>query len=442
MPKLRQLSALVLARAMLAEPDRSAPALRARMARCLATDPAWLAPLAECCAAQMATPQPSLRRLATLIAADPDFEPSPPRHYLLSVADEQAPPPPALAHCALPALPHSAALAEFLGISAAGLWRLTRPSAWQRREPLAEQHYRCRLLAKRSGGWRLLEVPEPYLMALQRRVLSGLLDRLPPHPAACGFAPGRSVLDHARAHEGQAVVLSFDLQDFFASVRAARVQALFATLGYADEVARLLSALCCSATPEPVLSRLRQEGGLSWQQCQRLRDAHLPQGAPSSPALANLCAFGLDRRLAGLARALGARYSRYADDLVLSGPASLQAARPRIEAWVGRIAIEQGLALNHRKTRCQTRSRRQSVCNIVVNQRSNLPRAEFDRLKAQLHGCVRHGPASQNREGHADWQAHLRGRLAWATQLNAQKAQRLWRLYERIDWTTSERDIR
>ena len=111
------------------------------MALCLAADPAWLAPLSKRCAAQMASPQLSVRRLAALIAADPDFEPSPPRHYLLSVADEQALPPPALAQCALPALPHSAALAEFLGISDAGLWRLTRPSEWQRREPLAEQHY-------------------------------------------------------------------------------------------------------------------------------------------------------------------------------------------------------------------------------------------------------------------------------------------------------------
>jgi hypothetical protein len=301
--------------------------------------------------------------------------------------------------------------------------------------PLGEQHYRYRLLPKRSGGWRLLEVPAPWLQAVQRRLLDALLNRVPPHEAACGYAPGRSLIQHLRCHAGQAVLLKFDLQDFYTTVRAARVQALFTTLGYPEVVARELTALCTTATPEPLLQRLHEQAGsLSWPQRQRLRDAHLPQGAPCSPALANLCAFGLDLRLAGLAQSLGARYSRYADDLVLSGGSALAHSRARIEAWVGRIALEEGFAINHRKSRCEPAARRQTICHVVVNQKPNLPRAEFDRLKAILHQCVLHGPVAQNRECHADWRAHLQGRLAWAAQLNPAKAQRLQRLFERIVW--------
>jgi len=161
---------------------------------------------------------------------------------------------------------------------------------------------------------------------------------------------------------------------------------------------------------------------------------HHPQGAPTSPALANLCAFGLDLRLDGLARALEVRYTRYADDIVISGPRSLAAARLRIEAWVARIARDEGFALNHRKTRCRRAGKRQQVCGIVVNRQPNLPRERFDRLKALLHRCVVDGPAAHNRDGHARFQDHLRGQLAWAAQLNAGKAQRLQRLFERIDW--------
>jgi RNA-directed DNA polymerase len=109
-------------------------------------------------------------------------------------------------------------------------------------------------------------------------------------------------------------------------VRASRVHALFATLGYSESVARELTALCTTATPEPVLRRMVEEGGLTWTQMQRLRDPHLPQGAPTSPALANLCGFRLDLRLDGLAFVLGARYTRYADDIVFSGGAHLLAA--------------------------------------------------------------------------------------------------------------------
>lgn len=356
------------------------------------------------------------------------------RRYILRERTGMQPLPLGLDRCQVPYWPHKAALGRWLGVSDAGMWRLTRPSAWQRRIHLGDQHYRYNLLAKRSGGWRLLEVPHPYLMPLQRQLLDDLLDRIPPHEAACGYTCERSVVDHARAHSGQAVVLKFDLQDFFTSVRASRVHALFAALGYAETVARELTALCTTATPEPVLRRMHQEGGLTWPQLQRLRDPHLPQGAPTSAALANLCAFRLDLRLDGLAHALGARYTRYADDLVLSGPRHLCDAMPRIEAWVGRIAIEEGFALNHRKTRCLTEGRRQSVCSIVVNQRPNLPREEFDRLKAILHQCVVRGPAAQNREGEPHWREYLHGRVAWAAQLNPVKAQRLRRLLDQIDW--------
>jgi hypothetical protein len=382
--------------------------------------------------------------LASLVERDPGYAaawlaapPSRPyaRSYILRVADRQRPLPFALERVQVPSWPHLHALSAWLGITDGGLWRLARPAAWRRREPLAEQPYRCRLIPKRTGGLRLLEVPEPWLMALQRRLLDDLLERLPPHEAACGYVRGRSVVDHAHAHAGRAVVLRFDLSDFFTSVRAARVHALFATLGYSDAVARALAALCTTATPEPVLRRLHEDGRLPWPRLQRLRDAHLPQGAPTSPALANLCAFGLDVRLAGLARAVGARYTRYADDLVLSGPSSLRDEGPRLAARVAAIAAEEGFALNHRKTRSLSAGVRQTVCGLVVDERPNLPRAEYDRLKAVLHQCVRDGPSSQDREGHADWPSVLRGRVAWAQQVNPAKGARLAALLARIDWS-------
>jgi hypothetical protein len=446
MPTLSRLTALALARAMLAG-SPGAAGLRARMHACLGTAPAWTQAMAERCARLPGEQWLRLtpRALAGLIERDPGYRqacgaPDPadrPRaqRYILRPRSTLPPPPLGLQTCALPCWPHAGALADWLSVPGAGLWRLTRSASWQRRAPLGEQHYRYQLLAKRSGGWRLLEVPQPYLMPLQRRLLDGLLSGIPPHEAACGYTRERSVLDHARAHAGQAVVLRFDLQDFFSSVRASRVYALFATLGYPDEVSRELTALCTTATPEPVLQRMREAGQLSWPQLQRLRNPHLPQGAPTSAALANLCAFRLDLRLDGLAQTLGAHYTRYADDIVLSGGPQLASAAPRIAAWVGRIALEEGFTLNHRKTRCLKAGRRQSVCGVVVNQHPNLARPEFDRLKAVLHQCVLHGPAAQNRDGHTHWRDFLQGRVAWAAQVNAAKAQRLQRLLAQIDWS-------
>ncbi len=442
MRTLRRLTALAIARAMLAGKP-SAAGLAARMRACLGANAAWHAALAERFAAlpgehwRRLTP----RSLATLIERDAGYqqawagsEKPNARRYILREHKGMQPLPLGLHNCQLPYLPHTAALGRWLDVSNAGMWRLTRPSPWQRRTRLGEQHYRYELLAKRSGGWRLLEVPHPYLMPLQRRLLDDLLDRIAPHQAAYGYTRERSVLDHARAHSGQAVVLKFDLQDFFAAVRARRVHALFETLGYSDAVARELTALCTTATPEPVLRRMYEEGGLTWAQLQRLRDPHLPQGAPTSAALANLCAFRLDLRLDGLAYVLGARYTRYADDIVFSGETHLSNVVRRVESWVGRIALEEGFALNHRKTRCLTAGRRQAVCGIVVNRQSNLPREEFDRLKAILHQCVKSGSAAQNRDRKPHWREYLQGRVAWAAQVNPTKAQRLKRLFDQIDW--------
>lgn len=439
----QQFTALALARAMLAG-EPTARGLAARMHACLGSQTAWCVDIAERCARMPRERwlRLDVRSLACLIERDVGYrqaraahdKPMARRHILRERRAMQALPL-GLDRCQLPYWPHTAALARWLDVPIEGMWRLTRPSDWQRKASLGEQHYRYQMMPKRTGGWRLLEVPHPYLLPLQRRLLDDLLDRIPPHESACGYTRERSVVDHARAHAGQAVVLRFDLQDFFSCVRASRVHALFTTLGYSHNVARELTALCTVATPEPVLRRMHREGGLSWQQVQRLRDPHLPQGAPTSAALANLCAFKLDLRLHGLAFALGATYTRYADDIVLSGGSHLQAAMPRIAAWVARIAIEEGFELNHRKTRCLTAGRRQAVCNIVVNERPNMRRDEFDRLKAILHQCVRDGPTAQNRDGLPHWREHLQGRVAWAAQLNPGKAQRLQRLLSQIDWS-------
>ena len=63
-----------------------------------------------------------------------------------------------------------------------------------------------------------------------------------------------------------------------------------------------------------------------------------------------------------------------------------------------------------------------------------MPRDDYDRLKAILCNCVRHGPHEQNRAGVADFRAHLAGRVAHAARLNPERGRRLMRLFEQIAW--------
>lgn len=171
------------------------------------------------------------------------------RRYFLH-GSRQLPPPLGLDEIDLPALASVGDIASWLGIDADTLAWFTDAPARRRHAALAQQHYQCRWWPKRES-LRLLEVPRARLKALQRRVLDGLLAHVPPHETARGFTPGRGVLDHARQHTGQAVLMRFDLRDFFGSVRAARVHALFATLGYSAAVSRALTALVTHRVPEP-----------------------------------------------------------------------------------------------------------------------------------------------------------------------------------------------
>jgi RNA-directed DNA polymerase len=318
----------------------------------------------------------------------------------------------------------------------ADLKRLNRASREQRL-----RHYQYRWVAKRSGAYRLIEAPKQRLKRAQRHILDGILGLVPLHSSCNGHRRGYSVRNFAAAHVGKEVVIALDLSDFFATVTEARVRGLFAALGYADEIAALLAALCCTPTPNDVLNtqpRSFLPDGHELERLffarQRLRSSHLPQGAPTSPALANLAAYRLDTRLAGLAGSFDASYTRYADDLAFSGGEKLRKAAQAFVPIVGAIAIEEGFALRFHKTRVMVASQRQQLCGVVVNETPTLPRRELERLEATLVNCVRHGPSGQNRVGATDFKAYLRGRVAWADHLNPSRGAYLRELFARIAW--------
>lgn len=332
----------------------------------------------------------------------------------------------------VPALPDARALAEFLELDDADLHWLADCEGRERSWRATARHYHYTCVRKVDGSERLLEAPKPRLKAVQRRVLRSLLERVPVHDAAHGFVRGRSVVTGAAVHGGQAMVVRIDLRDFFASIRASRVHALFATLGYPIAVCRLLTGLCTNATPRSVWGSPSSSLGVlaireRWHRLARYAAPHVPAGAPTSPALANLAAFRLYRRVAGLARAMGCRYTRYADDLVLSG----DGARSCFATICG-IAAEEGFAVHPGKTRFQPRSVRQMVTGLVVNVRPNVCRDEYDRLRATLFNCARFGPRTQSELPVAELRAQLRGRIEWCG-VNPTRAAKLHALFDRID---------
>jgi hypothetical protein len=299
--------------------------------------------------------------------------------------------------------------------------------------PLRHYHYR----------WpRLIESPKQRLKAIQRYLLKEILERIPPHDAAHGFRVARSIQTFVAPHVGRRIVLRIDLRDFFPSIFRARILAIFLTAGYPETVARLLTGICMNTTPGEVVEQCPATAGANrLVRARKLyQRPHLPQGARTSPALANLAAYHLDCRLAGLAEAVGAHYSRYADDLVFSGDEDFAKVVNRFYIRACAIALEEGFEVQTRKTRIMRQSVSQRAAGVVLNQHANVPRAFYEKLKAIIHNCITHGPNGQNRSGVADFRAHLAGRIAHVTMLNPARGQKLQKEFDRIDWNLVETD--
>jgi RNA-directed DNA polymerase len=346
----------------------------------------------------------------------------------------------------IPAIENEGALAEWLGMTPSELeWFADLKHLCTRSREEKLRHYNYRVLAKPGGTLRLIEAPKQRLKQVQRALLAGILERIPAHDAAHGFVKGRSIRTFAAAHTGKRVVLRMDLRDFFPSIRSARVQALFRTAGYPERVADLLGGLCTTTTPRNVFSAKRASNPefavdplALYHAWQTYSYPHAPQGAPTSPALANLCMYRADCRLSGLAHAAGATYTRYADDLAFSGGQDFERCAGRFAIHAAAILLEEGFEVNHRKTRVMRCGVRQYLAGVVANEKVNVIRADFDRLKATLTNCMRLGPASQNREAHANYRAHLAGRISFVEMLNPQKGARLTRIFEQISWPEGE----
>ena len=220
-------------------------------------------------------------------------------------------------------------------------------------------HYQEFWMRKRSGGYRMISAPDKDLQAIQSTIYSRILSSVTiVHPAAVGFRCGRSVVDNAAPHLGKRYVLKMDIHDFFGSIRSPRVRQTFKKIGYPENVSKVLGALCC-------LHR------------------HLPQGAPTSPALSNIVGYEMDRKLAALAAEYGLTYTRYADDLTFSGD----------------VFPNEKFEPNHKKTHFMNQSSRKIITGVSVASgvKLTIPKSKKREIRKNVYFILTKGLAEHQR---------------------------------------------
>lgn len=222
--------------------------------------------------------------------------------------------------------------------------------------------YRTFSIKKKNGKERIINEPLPSLKEIQDWILKEILVKINISPYAKAYVKGRSIKDNARFHKRQNKVLTMDLKDFFPSITYGRVLNVFRKVGYRENVAVMLANLCC----------LYNE---------------LPQGAPTSPALSNIIASGLDYKIAEFIKGKEIRYTRYADDLTFSGDFIEGDVIKSIE----RIVCRQGFKINHSKTRIRKRNQRQEVTGVVVNEKLQINRELRRRIRSDAYYIEKYG---------------------------------------------------
>ena len=266
-------------------------------------------------------------------------------------------------------------------------------------------------IEKKNGGIRVIKSPNEQLKFLQRNVTRELNKLRDFKPFVTGFVSKRSVLDNALFHVAKRHVLNIDLEDFFGSINFGRVFGLLSKPPYKIE-RHVAAAIAKLATHEN----------------------SLPQGAPTSPVLANLICTKLDSEIARLCRQNKCTYSRYADDITISsqmknfplahldkdgaGPSSAILSPELIS-----IIKANGFEINVKKTRLYPKEWRQEVTGLVVNEKPNVRRSYIRNIRATLHAIEKFGPDGAQREfekkfgGKVDLSYRLAGQISFVGQI-------------------------
>jgi len=253
-------------------------------------------------------------------------------------------------------------------------------------------HYTRFEIPKRAGGTRLISSPKPKMRVAQSWINENILNKLSPSIYCYAFRPKTSIVDNANQHVKKNVIVKLDVKDFFPSITFNRVRGYFEYLGYNPGVSTVLALLCTDAPRVRVTMKGRS-------QIVAIGARSLPQGACTSPALANLIASRLDSRLAGFINTLSGdwKYTRYADDLTFSTTDKVPEIGQLIAA-VGHIAKDENFEIKSEKTRIMRSPRRQSVTGLIVGDDVRIPKATIKRMRALFHNIETKGKEAVTEE--------------------------------------------
>lgn len=309
---------------------------------------------------------------------------------------------------------------------------------------------RKRPVRGRSLSFRTICVPDVKLKMAQHWIAQNVLRHGRPHSASTAFAAGSTLVDATRPHCGCKWLIKVDVRRFFESISEISVDRAFRRLGYQPLVSLELARICTRRS----LRIGRPQYTRRWNRIAPLHAAkigsyavrllgHLPQGAPTSPMLANLAMLNVDRELSRIAQSYGLIYTRYADDLTFSthilpfDRTNASEVIKHIYRTLGRFGLEPNLA----KTQVVPPRARKLVLGLLVDSPEPRLTREFkNKMRQHLYyleredvGPIRH---AENRgfSAVAGLRNHLLGLSAYAKQIEPSYGSSLFKRLQALPW--------
>lgn len=226
-----------------------------------------------------------------------------------------------------------------------------------------DNFYREFKIPKRRGGFRTISMPMPSLLQIQRQVNEDILLKCFVSNNAFGFVRGKNIVDNAREHLGNNCLLKLDIKDFFPTINIKRVYGIFKKLGYSKEISSYLAKICC------------------------FKNA-IPQGAATSPAISNIVMYKFDRKIQGFCKKNNLKYTRYADDIAISG----NHIEFSLVFFIEKELLKEGFILNKEKTILSKSKSKKIVTGISISSgETKLPKNKKRDLRKEIYYIEKFG---------------------------------------------------
>jgi Retron-type reverse transcriptase len=226
-------------------------------------------------------------------------------------------------------------------------------------------------IPKKNGTLRTIYAPILPLKVVQKWILTEILEKINVSEQSMAFVPRKNGLrTNAEYHRKNIFLLEMDITNFFNTIKEHQVYSLFSNIGYGIEVSSILTNLCTFK-------------------------GELPQGAVTSPYIANLTCYHLDSRLNGLCSRRDVVYTRYADDLSFSS--NNRMLLNKIENFIKYIIEDEGFKINDKKTRYLSNDVKKTITGITINNEEiHVDKIMKKNLRALIFSSIKNMDYSKN----------------------------------------------